>query len=285
MLRDTHNADAVSFWVEDGGSSCGIAWLMVIVSPLFESFAFSVVDRECATGNYTFGHELGHNMGAHHDRYVTTGNGAYPYSHGYVYTPDRWRTIMAYNTECRDLGFNCTRIQHWSNPDINYNGVPTGVPAGQPDSADNRLTLNNTAYTVANFRPNDWQTAYEILFDNPSDLELLRQYRDEILANTTRGVIYKTLLYKFSKQALEVMLSNPELMLQAKDLIDAKTYAVLDVLDGYEGIIYNTDEIVSFLDTYAQKSPPILKILVYIVKWDMLRKQRREELFFGFRLK
>jgi protein-tyrosine phosphatase len=192
---------------------------------------------------------------------------------------------MAYNTECRDLGFNCTRIQHWSNPDINYNGVPTGVPAGQPDSADNRLTLNNTAYTVANFRPNDWQTAYEILFDNPSDLELLRQYRDEILANTTRGVIYKTLLYKFSKQALEVMLSNPELMLQAKDLIDAKTYAVLDVLDGYEGIIYNTDEIVSFLDTYAQKSPPILKILAYIVKWDMLRKQRREELFFGFRLK
>jgi hypothetical protein len=284
-LRDIHNADAVSFWVEDGGGYCGLAWMMVMVTPFFESFAFSVVDRECATGNYTFGHELGHNMGAHHDRYVTTGDGADPFSHGYVYTPDRWRTIMAYNAECRDQGFNCTRIQHWSNPDISYNGVPTGVPAGQSDSADNRLTLNNTAYTVANFRPDDWQTAYQILFDNPSDLKALRKYRDEILTDTTIGVIYKTLFYKFSEKALKVLLTNPELMMQAKRLIDTKTFVVLDVLDGYEGIIYNTDEIVAFLDKYAKKSPPILKILAYVIKWDMLQKQRQGKLFHGFRLK
>jgi len=151
-LRDSYDADMVSFWVENGGSYCGIAWLMTTVSGSFESHAFSVIDRQCATGYYSFGHELGHNMGAHHDRYVTSGQGAYPYSYGYVYTPDRWRTIMAYNTQCTDWGFNCTRIQYWSNPDVNYNGVPTGVPEGQPDSADNRKTLNNTALTVANFR-------------------------------------------------------------------------------------------------------------------------------------
>jgi hypothetical protein len=150
--RDDSGADEVSFWVENGGAYCGIAWLMTTVSGSFESNAFSVVDRQCATGYYTFGHELGHNMGAHHDRYVTSGQGAYPYSYGYVYTPDRWRTIMAYNRQCTDWGFNCTRIQYWSNPDVNFNGVPTGVPEGQPDSADNRKTLNNTALTVANFR-------------------------------------------------------------------------------------------------------------------------------------
>jgi hypothetical protein len=161
--RDNAGADMVSFWVENGGPYCGIAWLMTTVSSSFESNAFSVVARQCATGNYTFGHELGHNMGAHHDRYVTSGQGAYPHSYGYVYTPDRWLTIMAYNRECTDLGFFCTRIQHWSNPDINYNGVPTGVAEGQPDAADNRKTLNKTALTVANFR----QSQGELFVDVP----------------------------------------------------------------------------------------------------------------------
>ena len=150
--RDTYGADMVSFWVENGGAYCGIAYLMTSVSGSFESNAFSVVDRECATGYYTFGHELGHNMGAHHDRYVTSGQGAYPYSYGYVYLPQQWRTIMAYNTQCTDSGLSCTRVQYWSNPDVDYNGIPVGVPEGAPDSADNRKTLNNTAYTVANFR-------------------------------------------------------------------------------------------------------------------------------------
>ncbi|MHC4639136.1 MAG: hypothetical protein ACYTBV_16795 [Planctomycetota bacterium] len=100
----------------------------------------------------------------------------------------------------------------------------------------------------------EWEIVYNTLFDNPSDLRLLRQYRDKILSNTTRGQIYQNLLYKLSKQALEVLLSNP-------------------------------DKIVAFLDAYAKKSPPILKILAYIVRWDMLRTQRRDDLFFGFRLK
>jgi hypothetical protein len=130
-----------------------------------------------------------------------------------------------------------------------------------------------------------WETVYNELFDSPSDLELLRQYRDEILSNTTKGVIFKTLLYKFSKQALQVLLSNSDLMSQAKILIESNRDAVLDVLDADEGIIYNTNGIVAFLDAYAKKSPPILKILAYIVRWDMLRKQRQGKLFHGFRLK
>ena len=130
-----------------------------------------------------------------------------------------------------------------------------------------------------------WGAAYDVIFDNSSDLELFRQYRDEFLSNRTRGVTYKTLLYMFSEQALEVLLNNPELMTQAKVLIEANRDAVLDVLYGCEGIIYSTDQIAAFLNAYAQKSPPILKIMVYIIRWDMLQKQRRGVLFFGFRLK
>ena len=145
--RDTYGADLVCLWVEDGGSFCGLAWVMTTVSNAFESSAFSVVDRGCATGNLSFAHELGHNMGATHDRANTSIQGAYDYSYGYQDPGRNWRTIMAYN--CPG---NCTRLQYWSNPDVMYNSVPMGVPEGQPDAADNRKTLNNTAFTIANFR-------------------------------------------------------------------------------------------------------------------------------------
>jgi peptidyl-Asp metalloendopeptidase len=151
-MRDTYAADLVSFWVENM-DACGIGYLMTTVSTSFAPSGFSVVKRSCATGYYSFGHEMGHNMGAHHDRYVSDGDGAYTYSHGYVYTPAKWRTVMAYDNQCTDNGYSCTRIPYWSNPDANYQQVPTGISQTASNSANNTLTLNNTAYTVANFRP------------------------------------------------------------------------------------------------------------------------------------
>ena len=130
-----------------------------------------------------------------------------------------------------------------------------------------------------------WKTAYDILFDNPSDLELFRQYRDGILSKVTKGRMFKALLYETSEKALEVLLNNPHLMLQAKYLVDVNKDAVSEVLNGNEGVIYNTDEIISFLDAYADKSPPALKILANMVKSEMLRKQSQGNLFLGFELK
>ncbi len=153
-LRDSKGADLVSFWIEDGGLYyCGVAWLMQRVNPAWESNGFSVVVRECATGIYAFGHELGHNMGAQHDRFVANIGGAYDYSYGYVYTPDRWVTIMAYPSECFESGVFCSVIPYWSNPAVTLNGIPTGIAASLLNSADNAKTINNTAFTVANFRP------------------------------------------------------------------------------------------------------------------------------------
>lgn len=145
-LRNTYGADLVSFWVENG-DACGLGWFMGTVSASFERYGFSVVARSCATGYYSFGHELGHNMGATHDRYVDSSATPYPYNHGYVNTSARWRTVMAYNNACSDIGKNCTRIQYWSNPTLLYGGNVLG-----DSGADNHQVLNNTAQTVANFR-------------------------------------------------------------------------------------------------------------------------------------
>lgn len=149
VLRNTYGADLVSFWVENQGY-CGLGWFMSSISPSFAPNGYNVVSRTCATGYYSFGHEMGHNMGAMHDIFMDTGTTPYAYAHGYTYTANPatpWRTVMAYNNACSAVGLSCSRLQFWSNPGITNSGVPMGNA-----SADNHQTLNNTACTVANFR-------------------------------------------------------------------------------------------------------------------------------------
>ena len=136
-LRNAHGADLVSLIIE-GTSLCGIAWLMTTQSNAFEAFAFSVVARICATGNYSFGHELGHNMGLQHDRADAPADGVFPFSHGYVDAPHGFRDIMGVAASCG----GCMRIQNFSNPNVTFNGFPTGVPQSSPQSADAAASLN-----------------------------------------------------------------------------------------------------------------------------------------------
>jgi hypothetical protein len=168
-LRDNTCADAVVLLVNDA-DYCGLGYMMDPVSPGFESSAFSVVSTSCATGYYSFGHELGHNMGARHDWYVDDTN---TYAHGFVNFPDRWRTIMAYDADCTDRGGFCTRLQYWSNPSVSYGGDPMGVADGTSRAcvegahdpacdADNHLMLNSSALTVANFRDSAVCNTYNI---------------------------------------------------------------------------------------------------------------------------
>lgn len=37
---------------------------------------------------------------AHHDPYVNSGVTPFTYNHGYINLAARWRTVMAYNTQC-----------------------------------------------------------------------------------------------------------------------------------------------------------------------------------------
>lgn len=144
-LRNTYNADLVVL-VREGGSYCGIAWMLQQgYESFFDQYAFAVVSRGCLSG-YTLAHETGHNMGAHHDYQAAQlygGEGYFSYSYGYLNTTGNFRTIMAYPTFCS----SCTRINYWSNPNVTYNGYPTGT-----SSADNARTLNTTRATAARFR-------------------------------------------------------------------------------------------------------------------------------------
>jgi len=110
-LRETHHADLVTMLVHPTApDACGIAFLMTSVTSAFASSAFSVTDTTCVSPNYSFAHELGHNMGARHDWFVDTGTTPFTYAHGHVNaaSTQRWRTIMAYPDQCTAQGFNCT---------------------------------------------------------------------------------------------------------------------------------------------------------------------------------
>ena len=150
ILRDEYGADMVALLVADG-EYCGIAWLMLNLSPAFEQYAFSVTTWYCAV-NLVLAHELGHNQGCCHapgDGGGCFQGGLYSHSVGYRFFGNSgtlWRTVMAYSPG--------TRIPNFSNPDILFDGQPTGVAPGDPDEAHNALTINQTALTIANFRCN-----------------------------------------------------------------------------------------------------------------------------------
>ena len=83
------------------------------------STAFAAVYWDCATGYYSFAHEIGHLQSARHDIATDSSTSPYAYGHGYRYEPATgtgWRTIMAYN--CTR---SCPRLNYWSNPNISYN--------------------------------------------------------------------------------------------------------------------------------------------------------------------
>ena len=158
-LRDLYAADLVHL-VVGTNRVCGSA---VSVGG-DESYGFALTVNVC--GGLAFAHELGHNMGLDHDRYVVEGPRSRS-NYGYVNqrmfdtgAPEsaRWRTIMAYNQQCFDVGdHDCHEVPYFSNPEVTYNGDPIGVPADHPSTgvngpADAVRTLNDRRHITANFR-------------------------------------------------------------------------------------------------------------------------------------
>jgi hypothetical protein len=127
-------------------ASCGIAFLNCALSAQFSCFA--VVQLSCATGYYSFGHEIGHLQGAHHNMEAMSFGDDLLDNHGLVLTrgygsQGAYRTVMAYSLVSE------LRIAYFSNPSVSVEGHPTGIVG----SANNARVMTLSRYAVARLAP------------------------------------------------------------------------------------------------------------------------------------
>ena len=136
-LRDKAKADIVILLV-DNPSGCGLATRVAAGS----HEAFATVHHECATTTYSVAHEIGHLIGARHDRSLDKSMRPFPFGHGYVHGT-KWRTMMSYKSSCE----GCPRLPIWSSPRIAVKGQKAG-----DEETNNARVIAEQAARVAGFR-------------------------------------------------------------------------------------------------------------------------------------
>jgi len=141
-LRNQYKADLVDLFEYDGDAG-GLGYELQDVNDSANSkYGFSIsLAFQAAGPSFTLAHELGHNLGASHDKANAGGAGATSYSYGWRFVADGvlYHDIMSYNPG--------QTIPYFSNPRVKYKGVPTGTA-----TADSARTITFTAPYVAKYR-------------------------------------------------------------------------------------------------------------------------------------
>jgi Metallo-peptidase family M12 len=138
-LRDQYAADIVVLLTK--GNYGTTAGQVPAIGPN-NAKAYAIVQTNAATSlNYTFVHEVGHLFGCRHNN---DPNATFQRGHSFAANGLR-KTLM--NVLAEPVGGS--RILHFSNPNVNFQNVPTGIS----DSRDNTKRILQTACTVAAFRP------------------------------------------------------------------------------------------------------------------------------------
>jgi len=136
-LRNEKRADVVALIVDDP-SGCGLSTRVAADA----EEAFVVVHHSCAALTFSIAHEIGHIIGARHDRALDSNATPFAYGHGFV-NGTKWRDVMSYKASCS----GCPRVPIWSNPRIKYKGDTAGAL-----DADNARVILEQAERVAKFR-------------------------------------------------------------------------------------------------------------------------------------
>ena len=198
-LRIKHQAD-ICVLISADDAICGIAKGLKVSS----TYAFCIVNWDCAVSNYSFAHEIGHLIGCDHDfenSYVEQEDLDYPYSYpfGFINENNFWRTIMAY-----PCGAGCNRVPFWSNPNVTINGHPTGIE----DECDNARMLNEKIPNAMSlFQPENNVFVENIDVSEANEGDIIAKNKIENIGNNYL-IIYPFKSYSF-RAGKEIIFKPP----------------------------------------------------------------------------
>ncbi len=152
--RDTYGADLICMF-ESRSDIGGLGWALES-SAGAPNYAHCLVRIEQATWTYTLPHEWGHTMGAGHSKtqYTQQGPQIWSYSAGWQWEDGSsgastgYCSVMTYENFDGTGGAEYIRVGHFSDPNIDYNGNPTG----DADNGDNARTLRQIREVIADYR-------------------------------------------------------------------------------------------------------------------------------------
>jgi hypothetical protein len=140
----------------------GISGAATPGAPSYNS-AFAIVEiQDIADPRWTFAHKFAHLLGADHNRPDNCSNddvcgdsNTDNCAHGWLFddqSGSEQRTIMArmFTSEA------AVRLPHYSNPDINFNGAPTGT-----EENDNSRIIRNAACFVDDYNRAEWNVGIQ----------------------------------------------------------------------------------------------------------------------------
>lgn len=149
-LRKQYGADLVQLVISTT-NSCGGAgkgWLNSVPQADFDYSVITDASLDGCGQFVTLAHELGHNMGADHDRSHASLNIDLGYAYGYG--------IVGKFADIMSSGYiSAPVVTKFSNPNITCgpDSDPCGIAPGQPNAADSAQTLNDNRWTVAAAMP------------------------------------------------------------------------------------------------------------------------------------
>lgn len=167
---------------------------------------------------------------------------------------------------------------------IDENGLyKAGAVAGTDTVTviDTLLNNNNVATGMITISPL-WPMAYDKMWGDQkgTNLSLLRQFRDDVLAASEVGRDYVFMLYNHSLEILILLLQDPSLIQETTAAIDELLPGITARLNGNE-MILSKKQLADFgllLSRFESKANPELKTAIRKVRKDMRERRAFERL-------